>query len=418
MDSWHLTLRRWVVPAALVLGYVCVRALNLWELWMASSSQAATGPPNSDGPRSAYFVDSATPAAPGLSGVLANWDGQWYERIATDGYPRADESRSPNDTWTWAFPPLFPFLVRFVMAISGLGFPVAAVVLNLALGLLAAALLYGMLRDCLPATLAVATALAVNTFVSAPLFTVAYSEPAALVLLLLALSAMLGHRYFLALLWVVLLAFTRPIAVPFALVFAAHATMRWRNRRHEPFRRTELLTLASGVLLCLASPFVWNAVSSQMFGASPTVQEAADDTGVARASSMLSTFEFGWIGGLARMSGAGFALLFLAMVAATLTLTDRAARRLRLPLELRVWGAAYVVFVIVVTPATPGLLRYLLLAAPALVAAHVLPLTWKKRWWGGLMVAVITVAALYSQWLWIRYLYIVDPAPALLPWAP
>src|SRR5690348_312046 len=80
------------VVVVLSLGYLAIRLLNLLELWMASQTQQPTGSPNPLGAPTTYFVHTETPASPGLSGVLANWDGQWYERIATDGYPTAAET--------------------------------------------------------------------------------------------------------------------------------------------------------------------------------------------------------------------------------------------------------------------------------------------------------------------------------------
>ncbi|GGN09697.1 hypothetical protein GCM10009721_41990 [Terrabacter tumescens] len=411
---------RWAIGSALVLGYLALRLVNLGQLWLASESQSATGPANPSGKPSEYFVHTALPAAPGLGGVLANWDGQWYERIATEGYPTGTESHSANDTWTWAFPPVFPMSVRLVMALTGLGFPAAAVVLNLVLGGIATALLYALLRAPLGTAMALAGALALNTFVSAPLFTLAYSEPAALVFLLLTIRFTLAHRYAPAFAGVLLLAFTRPVAAPLVLVFAAHALARLRNRDAEVFRPASKVLLAACALASVASPFLWNALASALFGATRAASDQTNEplSGVSRTASMLGTFEFGWIGGVGRIAGVGGALTIVAVLAATLCLAEVAARHLGLSLELRVWGAAYIVFVILVTPPTPGLLRYLLLAAPLLIAVQILPLSWTNRRTGLIVFAVLTAVALWTQWFWIRYLYILDPAPALLPWPP
>lgn len=415
---WRLQRHPFAIPGLLTLGYLGLRGLNMVELWAASSAQAATGPANPEGRPSEYFVHSPAPAAPGLAGVLANWDGQWYERIATEGYPTAAESHSANDAWTWAFPPFFPLMARLVMALTGLGFPVAAVVLNLALGMVATLLLYGLLRPHVGTLVALASALAVNTFMTAPLFTAAYSEPAALVFLLLALCATVTRRYSLALIAVLLLAFTRPIAAPFALVFVAHAAARWRDRRHEPFPRVAQLLLVACTVVSLVSPLLWNAVAARLFDAAQPLAGRSESAGVSRTASMLGTFEFGWFGGVGRIAGVAGVLLFVAGFTLAVGAAEAAGRRFQLPMELRVWGAAYVVFVVAVTPVTPGLLRYLLLAAPLLVAVQVLPLTWKARRAGLVALCTITAVALWSQWWWIRYLYILDPAPALLPWPP
>ncbi|GAB2766281.1 hypothetical protein GCM10027039_29110 [Terrabacter koreensis] len=408
------------VALALVVGYLALRALNLGELWFASSSQAASGAANPLGRPNTYFVHSTSAASPGLSGVLANWDGQWYERIATDGYPTAREARSDNDRWTWAFPPLFPMAARLVMAITGLGFPAAALLLNLVLGGVATALLYGLLRRCVGSGLAVAAALSLNVFVSAPLFGLAYSEPAALVILLATLWATVARRYWVALASVILLAFTRPVAAPLAAVFVAHWVMLWRSRRRSTVNWTTHVMVAVCAIASLASPFLWNAVAGRLSGSSGGRSESANGalSGVSRASSMLSTFEFGWFGGLARTLGVGGVIALAVTLTVVLLLVTRAARHVRWPPELTVWGIAYTAFVVLVTPLTPGILRYLLLAAPLLVGLHVVLLTWGKRLAGLVAFGVVAAIGLWSQWVWIRYLYILDPAPALLPWAP
>jgi hypothetical protein len=412
--------RRWKVAVSLAIGYLCVRALNFWELWFASSAQAASGPANPLGNPSEYFVHTPTPASPGLGNMLTNWDGQWYERIAVDGYPTGPESRSANDAWTWAFPPLFPMLVRLVMAVTRLGFPVASVVLNLVLGGVATALLYGLLRASLSTTVAAVGALSLSVFMSAPLFGLAYSEPVALVLLLVAVRATLAQRYTASLLAVILLAFTRPIAVPLTAVFAVHWWLRWRSRRTSHLGPGTHLILAANTVAALASPFLWNAVATVRFGSAASTVEQSDNplSGVARTTSMISTFEFGWLGGVWRIAGATGVLLVILVAGLTLGLAVTASKRLSLPLELPVWGVTYTGFVLLVTPPTPGLIRYLLLAGPLLVTLHVVPLVWRKGPAGVVVFGVITAVGLWSQWFWIRYLYILDPAPALLPWPP
>ncbi|MFC7595418.1 hypothetical protein ACFQU3_08900 [Terrabacter sp. GCM10028922] len=412
--------RRWTAAVVVTIGYFSIRALNFWELWFASSAQAASGPANPLGNPSDYFVQTPTPASPGLGGLLTNWDGQWYERIAVDGYPTGAEARSANDAWTWAFPPLFPMLVRLVMALTGLGFPAASVVLNLVLGGVATALLYCLLRASLSGTLATAGALSLSVFMSAPLFGLAYSEPAALVLLLVALRATLAQRYTAGLLAVILLAFTRPVAVPLAAVFAVHWWLRWRSRRTAQLGPGTHLILAANTLAAMASPFLWNAIATVCFGsaASPAEQSDSPLSGVARTASMISTFEFGWLGGVWRIAGTAGVLLVILVAGLALGLAVTTSGRLGLPIELRVWGVTYTAFVLLVTPPTPGLIRYLLLAAPLLIAVHVQPLAWRKRAAGLVLFGVITAVGLWSQWFWIRYLYILDPAPAQLPWPP
>ena len=65
-----------------------------------------------------------------------------------------------------------------------------------------------------------------------------------------------------------------------------------------------------------------------------------------------------------------------------------------------------------------SLLLSFLLVAPLLVAVPMVTLTWTRRGIGGVAFSLLTAGALWSQWFWIRYIYIIDPAPALVPWSP
>ncbi|MGA1263924.1 MAG: mannosyltransferase family protein [Prochlorothrix sp.] len=71
---------------------------------------------------------TAEPGSPHLENpwfILTHWDGEWYRSIAEQGYSYAPDGQEYNV----AFFPLFPLLVRGLMAI-GLPFPVAAIFLS------------------------------------------------------------------------------------------------------------------------------------------------------------------------------------------------------------------------------------------------------------------------------------------------
>jgi hypothetical protein len=356
-----------------------------------------------------YFVHTATPASPGLLGVLTNWDGQWYERIAVDGYPSGVDVRSPNDAWAWAFPPAFPIATRAVMAATGTHFVASAVTLNLVLGAIATLLVFHLFRRVVGDSTAVLAALLVNAFPSAPIFMLAFSEPMALALLLGVLLAVVRHRHWLTIPLVAALALTRPVAAPLAAVMVLHW---WTHRRSTYGREGTRARVAIGAatVLCVASPWLWGFLSSAL-GAPSTPTSGAD-----RTASIVRAFDFGWFGAIERAAGPVVLALFVALVTSTLALTAMSARRLGLPGELIAWGVSYIAFVLLVTPLHPAMLRYLLLAAPFLVA---LPLRLVELPRPVRVLALLLVAAgsLWLQWFWIRYVYILDPAPALLPFA-
>src|SRR3954463_11799994 len=95
-----LRTRRWdLVPLAI---FALSRIVDVVLLAFAARRQVALTSTRPD-----YHVFDPTQASPGYDGVVANWDGQWYWRIATLGYQTPDPG-SPGEgeaLWAWAFPP-------------------------------------------------------------------------------------------------------------------------------------------------------------------------------------------------------------------------------------------------------------------------------------------------------------------------
>ncbi|MBC7640590.1 MAG: hypothetical protein H7231_12525 [Rhodoferax sp.] len=76
------------------------------------------------------------------------WDAQWYQIIATTGYPLPlpiDATGAVQQN-PWAFFPGFPYTVRAVMALTSLPFSPAAVLLNVVLGAGAVVVLLRLLQ--------------------------------------------------------------------------------------------------------------------------------------------------------------------------------------------------------------------------------------------------------------------------------
>src|SRR5690606_19509418 len=110
-------------PVLTVIGvYVVSRVVALGAMWVA-----ATWFQN---PAGVGHLD------PTVGDLIGLWDSEWYETVATEGYPvplPADPLTGKLTYSAWAFYPLFPFLVKGLMAL-GLPFTVAAVGLNVVLG--------------------------------------------------------------------------------------------------------------------------------------------------------------------------------------------------------------------------------------------------------------------------------------------
>ena len=102
-----------------IMFFLATRCLNALAIALASSRQIALDQSTIDG----LFVHTPTPADPGYWAIITNWDGQWYESIAQDGYQTstAGDPKAGAQLWAWAFPPLFPLLVHALLFGGGYG---------------------------------------------------------------------------------------------------------------------------------------------------------------------------------------------------------------------------------------------------------------------------------------------------------
>lgn len=81
--------------------------------------------------------------------AMCKWDCKWYITIITDGYDHAVRTTGPK-IWrglaNWAFFPLYPYIVKFVVAITTLSAVMAGILLNQLFIFLALLVFYKYLR--------------------------------------------------------------------------------------------------------------------------------------------------------------------------------------------------------------------------------------------------------------------------------
>jgi len=388
---------RWVNPArwpwwVRVLA-VCVlaRAFSAVVLVVVARSQAA---------------NTWTSAAPSYLQYVGNmWDGMWYRVIATQGYPAhlpigIDGSVRQN---AWAFYPLFPMLVRGLMAATGASWHVVAPLLALVLGAAAMVVVYRVVQVGAPRAVAVrpglplATVVLVSFFPSAPVFQVAYTESLALLLITSGLLLVIRRRYWLAVLVVVALGLTRAVALPMAVVVLVHAASRWRAARRGEDRIDRRDVVGLGALLVAAgvSGVAWPLVCAAVTGRADAylLTQAAW-----RARGDLLPVMPWWDIAIWRFGTWGPLLLVVVLVVFVLLLTCSSARRLG-P-ELLAWPAAYLAYLVAVIEPGTSLVRFLLLAFPlgAVTAGMVPAPVARRRFW--LAAVVVVMASFQVGWLW------------------
>ena len=396
-----LVSRWWLWPLA---AYLLIRLADAAMIAVASLHGQGGVNPLTGLPLDDSYGSHTAP--PGYLTTATNWDGQWYWQIADKGYPTDLPRDASGDVRqnVWAFFPIYPMTVRLIMAVTGLGFPLAAVLVSLVAGGVASVLVYRLIApvtDRLGARLLVVV---LNTFVCAPVFQIAYTEGMALALLVATLLAFQARRTGLTAVLVLLLSLTRAVVLPLAAVFAIYAVVRWRSGSG---RREVIQTVALAVW-AMATTFLWPTIAALRTG-EPNAYLLSQTAWNPEAGTLpmlrfinRTSPEVGgpWIGIL-------LVLLLTIGVVWALTVGQRH------PL-LRLWSGTYALYVLAAVDWNPTAIRYFLLAVPAVWAPTDPGTGWPSRhrtWLAG----AVGLLGLATQWWWIRYSLTSSPEFYQLP---
>ncbi|MDF2146421.1 hypothetical protein [Knoellia sp. p5-6-4] len=333
-----------------LIVFVTARLINVFMIVTASKGQIALDSSTMRG----VFVFEAKPADPGYWGVITNWDGQWYQAIASDGYkrPLAGDPELRTKAWAWAFPPFYPLLVGFVMSGTGLAFGPAASVVSLTAGALGHVVLYRYLSETGGRYIARAGVVTTSAFISAPLFQAAYSEGLAFLLLIAALLMIRRRAYWWCLLPVTALSFTRLITPVLAVVLVVHLLSRARAEGWSSIPVRAAFGSAVLGVWSVAGALAWPALASNLMGSAARFN---------RASGTLKGLTFSWFTQIDDVFGAAA----LSVVPLLLLLLGASALDRRFSgwgLEMRTWSVAYPLYIFLLTPMGSGIIRYALLA--------------------------------------------------------
>ena len=351
-------------PIRTVLAvYVISRLVALLALWIAAT----------------WFQNPAGVghADPGIGDLFGLWDGVWYERIVRDGYPvplPVDADSGAVTYSAWAFYPLYPYLVKAVM-LTGLPFTAAGVLLNVALGGLAAVLIWAVLRTGVHADrqpqrerLALVAACLWCFYPTTAVLLKPYTEALAVALVAGALLLMIRRRYLLVAVVALPLGFTRGVAPALGCAALIHLVVRWREDRAAGIR--PLHGQRAGAVVMLAalgvSAVAWPVLAGLVTGV-PTaffdVQAAwgqRPDKG-----PFVLWIEWAWEG-----RGVAGVLVLVSLLATYVALVlGRHGRWISI--EARAWALAYPLYLFAVVRPITSMWRFLLLDFPiaALVAS-------------------------------------------------
>ena len=356
---WAQVLLVWVIGRVVTTALLQVFAANQAQTWQ-------------------------TPAHPDLWTFQSIWDGEWYRRIAEGGYPsvlpRNDEGRVTENAW--AFMPVFPFLVRGIMLLTGLPFQVVGVLVSLAAGLAATYLFHRLLCTVVDRSTAMFATVLFSIAPLSPMLQIAYAESLQLMFVALLLVLLVERRWAVMAPVIVLASFTRPTGLAWALTLGLYLVYRWwqdrRGRDHFP--RGEQLEVVGVTTLSVVAGFGWLLIAWIVTGDF----HAYLDTELAWRSHYTGPGELvpftawfhgahfwvGFFGGEAFADGSparliGGIVVTLVVIAAVAGALAAPVMK-RLGIEVRIWLASYFLYLLAVFFPQSSTFRLLLPMFPAL----------------------------------------------------
>ncbi|WP_426625043.1 mannosyltransferase family protein [Leifsonia sp. McL0607] len=309
---------------------------------------------------------------PTFLGFAGSWDASFYRRIVEHGYPAtlptdADGDIEQNE---WAFLPLYPLVVRGLMAATGLGFAPAGVLVAVLCGAAASLVLYRLVASRVGAVSGVWAAV---FFCFGPLsfvLQIAYAESMFFVLLFAALWAIMARRYWAVIPLGVAAAFTRPgeLALPLTLgiMFVIRA-VRARRAQEDFGIRERVAMIVAGAVTAVAG-LAWPLVAATVTGTPGAYVETELSwwTGfIGRVAFVPLTpwFLFTW-----RYASVAGAIAVVAVIAGYAWLLSRPSIR-ALGTEVVAYASSYALYLFAVFLPQQSLLRLLMPLAP-LAGAH------------------------------------------------
>lgn len=374
----------WLVLVAVYVAGRLVSTGVLWVLWATTRGQ--------------WFAHYD--GGDDFWGYLQSWDVQWYMRVAFDGYPLElpiDENGDVKQN-TWAFFPVFPAIVRGVMAVTGLGYEVAAMGVAIVFGLLATLALHRMLVQHFTPRQALWGAVFFATGPLSWMLQIGYAESTFLFFLFCALAAMVSRHYLVMIPFALVASFAHPGTLALAAALGLQGIFRLVRRQRILWH--EWVTVGSAIVLITAAALFWPFLIAQLTG-DPS---GYFDTELGWWRQYLGRVIFvpftpffllygmlwGWV---------GYLVVALVLAAVAFWLSRPSTRALGV--DVWTYSVMYIAYLVAVFLPTQSLIRMLLPLSP-LLAHPGLSATPRRRW------TVLLVGALPLQvwcvfWLWVVY---------------
>ena len=341
-----------------------------------------------------------------LGSTIVAWDGTWYWLIGYSGYPSElplTESGQIAEN-AWAFLPVYPYLAQWVSIPFG-QWAAGALIVSLVAGYAASLVLYRMLRLRLDESAALWAVLFFACGPLAALFQVGYAETLNLLWLFCAIWCVMRRRYGWLYLLIPLMAFTRPGVLAFSLFLALFGIWRWWNRRREPLGGREIAHIVVLGLLAAVAGFAWQLIAGWITGDSGAYLSTElawrrnwilGDASFAPFDGFDAGIRF-WFGTMWQLPVAwGYVAVGVGLVAIACALLLLPQVK-RLGVEIRLWSASYLLYLVLVFFPQSSIFRLLVPLSP-LWGAFAVP---RSRAWR----ICVLMACLFGQWWWIYNMY-------------
>lgn len=339
------------------------------------------------------------PAKPDYWNFINIWDARWYGEVISNGYPAVlpvDAAGKVQEN-AWAFYPLFPFLGGSLSALTGIALAAALAFIAMVSGLGAALVIYSLFRHRAPHGTAMWAVAFFATFPVSGILQVPYAEPLTILLLGAALLLVVRRQYYLAMPVVLLMCLSRPVGVPFAammgLLFVYRLVQRGRGRDPGAHSPGELGGLAGLAALSGAAALIWPAAAWATTGDI----EAYTKTETVWRGHDLVPFK-PWFDTGIHLFGPVLGVLAPFVFAGLFALMLFSPPVVKLGVELRLWCACYMAYLLVFLHPQTSTFRMLLPLFPLALGAAMLSRSRAYR--GTVIVMFILLQIVWIVWLW------------------
>ena len=356
------------------------------------------------------------PAKPDYWSFINIWDARWYGEVLQNGYPEVLPTDGAGNVQenAWAFYALFPLLGRVVAGLTGMHPAFALTLIAMVSGLGAALAIYRLFRHKASHPTALWATVFVATFPVSPVLQVPYAESLNLLLLAAALLLAVERRYLWAIPVVVLMCLSRPTGVPFAatvgLLFLYRLWQTYSAGRkpargegsgvreagqpgQAPHSSHQLWSLAGLTAVSGIGALMWPAIAWAVTG---DLQAYTKTETVWRGHDLVPFKPWFDTGVLLFGPVLGVLAPFLFVALFTMLMMCRPVRALGI--ELRLWCACYMGYLLVFLHPQTSTFRMLLPLFPLALSAALISRSRAYR--GTVVVMFLLLQIVWIVWLW------------------